>query len=100
MIIKCPECQKDVSSEASNCPHCGYNFIAVAKKTVYNESMIQGCQTLVGVGCFVVIFLLVCLQILNGKSTTWELFLAIAIVIAVCAGFLKLIYSFSKSLKS
>ena len=24
MLIKCQECQKDVSSEASNCPHCGF----------------------------------------------------------------------------
>ncbi len=23
-IIQCPECQKDVSSKASTCPHCGY----------------------------------------------------------------------------
>ena len=24
MLVKCPECQKEVSSEASSCPHCGY----------------------------------------------------------------------------
>jgi hypothetical protein len=24
MLIKCSECKKDVSSEASNCPHCGF----------------------------------------------------------------------------
>src|SRR5690349_20958920 len=24
MLIKCPECQKDVSSEAPLCVHCGY----------------------------------------------------------------------------
>jgi DNA-directed RNA polymerase subunit RPC12/RpoP len=24
MLIKCKECQKDVSSEAANCPHCGF----------------------------------------------------------------------------
>jgi hypothetical protein len=24
MLIKCKECQKDVSSEASNCPNCGF----------------------------------------------------------------------------
>ncbi len=23
-LIKCPECEQDVSSEANACPHCGY----------------------------------------------------------------------------
>ena len=23
-LIKCPECQKDVSTAAETCPHCGY----------------------------------------------------------------------------
>ena len=23
-LIKCPECGKDVSSEAASCPYCGY----------------------------------------------------------------------------
>lgn len=25
MLIECPECKKQISSEASNCPNCGYN---------------------------------------------------------------------------
>lgn len=24
MLIKCPECGKDISDQASSCPHCGY----------------------------------------------------------------------------
>lgn len=25
-LIKCPECNKNVSDKAENCPHCGYSF--------------------------------------------------------------------------
>ena len=28
-LIKCPECNNDVSTEAISCPHCGY---PIAKK--------------------------------------------------------------------
>lgn len=24
MLIKCPECQKEISGEANRCPHCGF----------------------------------------------------------------------------
>jgi len=24
-IVKCPECQKDISNQAITCPHCGYS---------------------------------------------------------------------------
>lgn len=33
-LIKCPECNKDVSTEASSCPNCGY---PIAKKIVKNN---------------------------------------------------------------
>ncbi len=32
MIIKCPECGKDVSSEANACPFCGYPINKNRKK--------------------------------------------------------------------
>jgi len=25
-IIKCPECNKDISNQAVSCPHCGYRL--------------------------------------------------------------------------
>lgn len=25
-LIKCPECDKEISDKAENCPHCGYSF--------------------------------------------------------------------------
>ena len=31
-LIKCPECNGDVSSEADKCPHCGKPFLTQAKK--------------------------------------------------------------------
>lgn len=34
-LIKCPECEKEVSSEALSCPHCGYSLI----KNKYAEKL-------------------------------------------------------------
>ena len=25
-LIKCPECDKNISDKAESCPHCGYSF--------------------------------------------------------------------------
>ena len=25
-LIECKECQKEISSKANNCPHCGYTY--------------------------------------------------------------------------
>lgn len=37
-LIKCPECQKEVSDSAPTCPHCG---IAIAKKQVRKKKPVQ-----------------------------------------------------------
>lgn len=33
MIIKCPECGENVSTEAKTCPNCGYPIKKLKKKT-------------------------------------------------------------------
>lgn len=33
MIIKCPECVENVSTEAKTCPNCGYPIKKLKKKT-------------------------------------------------------------------
>ena len=33
VLIKCPECNNDVSDKAATCPHCGYAFELVSKDT-------------------------------------------------------------------
>jgi len=43
MLIKCPECKKDMSDKAEKCPHCGYPL----KKKDKNESK-QNKTTLLG----------------------------------------------------
>jgi uncharacterized membrane protein YeaQ/YmgE (transglycosylase-associated protein family) len=48
-MIKCRECQKEVSSEAKNCPHCG---VAHPKKRGLVKSVIFGV-----IGFFVLYFL-------------------------------------------
>src|SRR2546427_4056899 len=30
-LIKCPECERDVSSKATACPHCGYALTPTAQ---------------------------------------------------------------------
>ena len=35
-LIKCPECQKEVSSAATSCPHCGYPLKADKKEIADN----------------------------------------------------------------
>lgn len=40
MLIKCPECGKEISSEADKCPSCGYPI----KKTAYCNSEKQDVE--------------------------------------------------------
>ena len=37
-LIKCPECQLQVSDKAITCPHCGYHLDTKAVKRQYNKS--------------------------------------------------------------
>lgn len=37
-LIKCPECRKEISDKARECPHCGYPLGAGEFKKVYSES--------------------------------------------------------------
>ena len=41
MIIKCPECGKDVSSEAEACPFCGYPIKNPKKKNKQENAIHQ-----------------------------------------------------------
>lgn len=38
MLIKCPECNLQVSDHAIACPHCGYPINTKAVKRQYNKS--------------------------------------------------------------
>lgn len=33
-LIKCPECNKEISDTAKRCPNCGYKFPTNAKKNI------------------------------------------------------------------
>ena len=59
-LIKCPECGKEVSSNASNCPNCGHPIAQkerVIEKTVIKEKKKGSClsKILMAIGFFVVI---------------------------------------------
>ncbi len=38
MLIQCPECKKEISSQADKCPHCGY---VVKRKKAFLNSQIK-----------------------------------------------------------
>lgn len=42
-LIKCPECNKEISSEAESCPNCGY--VIKAKKQVLKNPYYAGFKT-------------------------------------------------------
>lgn len=66
MLIKCPECQKEISSEADFCPFCGY---PIAKKTTkerndrksFTVAYRSGPGSIVGTIIIAAIFSAVCL---------------------------------------
>lgn len=38
-LIKCPECEKEISDKAFSCPHCGYQF--AGEKNIYNDLEVE-----------------------------------------------------------
>ena len=55
MIIKCPECGKEISSEAPTCPNCGaQNKQIVEKNTNKTKSFIFGLLGLAGFTLFAI----------------------------------------------
>ena len=41
-LIKCPECNGDVSDKAATCPHCGYGFEVSNKGDNKEKQLIEG----------------------------------------------------------
>lgn len=60
-MIKCPECQSDVSDKADACPKCGFSFAKVRKKKQQSKNAI-GCVAIM------VLFIIVFLAIPDGKD--------------------------------
>lgn len=50
-LIKCDECQKEISDTAKTCPHCGYNFKKEQKK-LNSKNIIYNFRTM---SCFLLI---------------------------------------------
>lgn len=50
MLVQCPECGNEVSSKASDCPHCGYPLSARPESNAQKENI--GCLGgVTGCGC-------------------------------------------------
>lgn len=59
-LIKCPECGKEISSDAASCPHCGKNKQIPIGKRIVSFVMIViattiACAVLGMVGAFILI---------------------------------------------
>ena len=64
-LIKCPECSKEVSSQAVSCPHCGFLLATATKESAQVEQpqpKAEGCGCggclsvillFIGVGCII-----------------------------------------------
>ena len=50
-MIKCPACGKDIASNASKCPHCGFSFAGINAKA--------GCLTALLVGGFFLLLIII-----------------------------------------
>lgn len=52
-IIKCPECNKEVSDTATSCPHCGYQLVDRVEKTLDTLEIVGGILLFLGaIVCF------------------------------------------------
>ena len=57
----CPECRKDVSTEATKCPHCGYEMVKKAS---------SGCATIFAFIILGVVVLITIIYIFSSFSST------------------------------
>lgn len=80
MLVKCPECKKEVSSDAKSCPNCGYSISAVTiEKTSKSIKFL-----------YVVFFLMLVVSVpfcVASKSSTGSTFGVVIFVISLL-GFL------------
>lgn len=54
-LIKCPTCQKEVSSDAKRCPHCGRNIESYRKMRRYNAPHEAAMSKAAGILCLVLV---------------------------------------------
>jgi uncharacterized membrane protein YvbJ len=66
-LIKCPDCNKEVSEHAPTCPNCGRPFKELPKsEKVIVEKNQEGCflQTL-NIGCMFIVVIIVIIVVLG-----------------------------------
>lgn len=61
MIVKCPECGKEVSLTAKCCPHCGYNRIRELDPRYNMQKRKRKTQKIVcGVIMIILVLIIIC----------------------------------------
>jgi hypothetical protein len=74
-LVECPECKKEVSSEAAACPHCGF-ALHKEKRSGWGKEI--GLLLLVPIGILVALFLIFLVKEIVSptdlsKSPTWAI---------------------------
>ncbi len=54
-LITCPECKKEISSEALSCPNCGYTLKKMAEPKKKSSKLAVGCLVIIAFGIFLTI---------------------------------------------
>lgn len=107
-LLKCPECNHDVSSEATSCPNCGYPinknvenhafpapiddaWLEKYKKKPFNSKLTQVVFTVISIILFVIFMCLIFKEPLYGSPYEFNAKKIAFIVLAWFTGFISLI---------
>jgi hypothetical protein len=67
-LIRCPECRKNISETAENCPKCGYHLTMEEAASIRKkeENQVKGC----GIGCLTVIVIVLLFMLYQCSSSS------------------------------
>ena len=78
-LMKCPECEKEISDKAASCPHCGYQVINISdnKKTAKKKSStLEGIKKDLFIPIFVlgiIVFLIIGINVSNRSKVSEDM---------------------------
>ncbi len=73
-LIKCPECKKDISDKADNCPNCGYKILESEKEQLKKLAELQKQPKNRWLGYIVIIIIIIVfIKLCNDNSQVpWQ----------------------------
>lgn len=106
-LIKCPECQKEVSDTAETCPHCGYRLKPAKRQTTYyyssrasdiveRDHFIRNVVGIIGGAILIIVgivFFCICGATVAGTYSEIKTLLIISGIIIIILGVVSILYS-------